>query len=290
VKVDRIGKKAIQPSICLQLWAIILPAAGDVQNPMVSSWFHAFCLGIGHSFCFVKAKRGPVSRRLLLFWKMIFSTKAILFDMDGVLMDSTPSVERVWRGWAKAHGLDADRVAGQAHGRRSIETIRAVAPELDAETENVVVEQMEINDKEGVTALPGAAELLNQLPAGRFAIVTSATRPLAVARLGYAGIPVPRNMITADDVVHGKPSPEPYLKGAALLGFAAGDCLVFEDTPAGIASARAAGMQTVALQTTYPLDQLQVANAVVCNLADVKAVVREEGITIELAPIQLVKS
>lgn len=221
---------------------------------------------------------------------MIFFTKAILFDMDGVLMDSTPSVERVWRAWAIAHGLDADRVAGQAHGRRSIETIRALAPELDAEKENVVVEQMEIDDKEGVTALPGAAELLNQLPANRFAIVTSATRPLAVARLGYAGILVPRHLITADDVIHGKPSPEPYFKGAALLGFAAGDCLVFEDTPAGIASGRAAGMQVVALQTTYPTHQLQAANAMVRNLADVKATLREETIILEVASIPIVKS
>ncbi len=191
---------------------------------------------------------------------MIFFAKAILFDMDGVLMDSTPSVERVWRNWAAKHGLDPERVASLAHGRRSIETIRALAPELDAEKENVLVEQMEIDDKEGVTALPGAAELLAHLPPDRFAIVTSATRPLAVARLGYAGLPVPRHMITANDVVHGKPSPEPFLKGAALLGFAPEDCLVFEDSPAGIASARSAGMKAIALQTTYAADQLQAAN------------------------------
>ncbi|MGZ4829316.1 MAG: HAD family hydrolase [Candidatus Angelobacter sp.] len=227
---------------------------------------------------------------MLLFWKMTFFTKAILFDMDGVLMDSTPSVERVWRAWAIAHGLDADRVAGQAHGRRSIETIRALAPELDAEKENVVVEQMEIDDKEGVTALPGAAELLNQLSPDRFAIVTSATRPLAVARLGYASISVPRHIITADDVLHGKPSPEPYLKGAALLGFAASECLVFEDTPAGIASGRAAGMQAVALQTTYPAHSLQAAHAVVRNLADVKATLREKSIILEVASIPIVMS
>ena len=198
-------------------------------------------------------------------------------------MDSTPSVERVWRVWAQAHGLDPESVAAQAHGRRSIETIRAVAPELDAEKENVIVEQMEIDDKEGVTALPGAVELLVNLPDDRLAIVTSATRPLAVARLGYAGLSVPRHMITAEDVVHGKPSPEPFLKGAALLSVAPADCLVFEDTPAGIASARAAGMQAVALQTTYPAHQLQAAHLIIRNLADVKATLRDECVTLVVA-------
>ena len=220
---------------------------------------------------------------------MIFSAKAVLFDMDGVLMDSTPSVERVWRTWAAKHGLDPEHVASQAHGRRSIETIRAIAPELDAEKENLKVEQMEIDDKEGVTALPGAAELLAHLPADKFAIVTSATRPLAVARLGYAGIPVPRHIITANDVVHGKPSPEPFLKGAALLGFNPADCLVFEDSPAGISSARSAGMKTIALQTTYPAEQLQDANAIIGNLADVKAVLRDGNMSLELAASPVAK-
>jgi sugar-phosphatase len=221
---------------------------------------------------------------------VIFSTKAILFDMDGVLIDSAPAVERVWRIWASDHGLDPIRVIEQAHGRRSVETIRAVAPELDAEKENFVVEQMEIDDKEGVTALPGAGELLSKLPEDCFAIVTSATRPLAEARLGYAGLPVPRHMVTADDVIHGKPSPEPYLKGAELLGFAARDCLVFEDTPAGIASAIAAGMQGIALHTTYPESALQNANAIIESLAAVKAEVRGKTIQLDVAPIPVAKS
>jgi sugar-phosphatase len=254
---------------------------------MVSSWLHAF--GWVHGFCFVKTSRRP-SCTLLLFWKMIFCAQAILFDMDGVLMNSTPSVERVWRTWAVKHGLDPERVAPLAHGRRSIETIRAVAPGLDAKKENILVEQMEIDDKEGVTALPGAAELLAHLPPDRFAIVTSATRPLAVARLGYAGIPVPQHMITADDVIHGKPSPEPFLKGAILLGFAPADCLVFEDTPAGISSAQSAGMKVIALQTTYPADQLQAADAIIGNLADVKATLHDGNITLELAPFPIAKS
>jgi sugar-phosphatase len=213
---------------------------------------------------------------------MIFSTQAILFDMDGVLIHSAPAVERVWRAWAAAHGLDPARVVEQAHGRRSIETIRAVAPAMDAERENIVVEQMEIDDKDGVTPLPGAAALLDKLPADRFAIVTSATRPLAVARLGYAGLPVPRHMITADDVVNGKPSPEPYLKGAALLGFAAKDCLVFEDAPAGVAAARAAGMQVVALTTTYHRRKLEAAQAVVASLAAVSVELRDGTIALRV--------
>jgi mannitol-1-/sugar-/sorbitol-6-phosphatase len=216
---------------------------------------------------------------------MIFSTKAILFDMDGVLIDSAPAVERVWRVWAKTHGLDPATVVAHAHGRRSIETIRAVAPAMDAEKENIVVEQMEIEDKDGVTALPGAAELLARLPDDRFAIVTSATRVLAVARLGYAGLPIPRHIITADDVVNGKPSPEPYLKGAALLGLAPKDCLVFEDTPAGIGSARASAMRTVAVQTTYPARELQASDAIVASLADVKAELRGEMIVLQIASL-----
>jgi sugar-phosphatase len=215
---------------------------------------------------------------------MIFSTQAIFFDMDGVLIHSAPAVERVWRAWATAHGLDPARVVEQAHGRRSIETIRAVAPAMDAERENIVVEQMEIDDKDGVTPLPGAAALLDKLPADRFAIVTSATRPLAVARLGYAGLPVPRHMITADDVVNGKPSPEPYLKGAALLGFAAKDCLVFEDAPAGVASARTAGAQVIALHTTYPASAFQAAATIVASLAEVKAEFHKGRIIVDAEP------
>jgi sugar-phosphatase len=221
---------------------------------------------------------------------MILQTKAILFDMDGVLIDSAPAVERVWRTWAAEYGLNPGLVVEQAHGRRSVETIRAVAPHMDAERENVKVEQMEIDDRDGVTALPGAGRLLRALPAGRFAIVTSATRPLALARLGYAGIPVPRHMITADDVKEGKPSPEPFLQGAALLGIAPADCLVFEDTPAGIAAARAAGMQVIALVTTYPVAELQAADLLVPSLAEVKAELRGETISLDATAMPAMKS
>jgi len=190
--------------------------------------------------------------------------------MDGVLVDSGNAVERVWRKWALEHDLDPDFVVEHAHGRRSAETLRIVAPELEADHENLKVEQMEIEDKEGITAVPGAVELLRRMPRGRFTIVTSATPTLAAARLQHVGIPMPERFITADDVVNGKPSPEPYLKGAALLGFAAADCLVFEDTPAGIAAGKAAGMQVIALQTTYPAEALNAADAMVKSLAEVE--------------------
>jgi sugar-phosphatase len=215
--------------------------------------------------------------------KVIFTAKAILFDMDGVLIDSTPAVERVWRKWAIEHRLNPDTVIEQAHGRRSIETIRAVAPHMDAERENLNVEQMEIDDKEGVTALPGASQMLRCLPPERFAIVTSATRPLAVARLGYANLPVPRFMVTADDVREGKPSPQPFLAGAALLGVTPEDCLVFEDTPAGVAAARAANMQVIAVSTTYSEDELQSADVIAESLAEVQPEIGEQGIALRVA-------
>ena len=221
---------------------------------------------------------------------MILQTKAILFDMDGVLIDSAPAVERVWHKWAIQHGVDPAHAIQQAHGRRSVETIRAVAPYMDAEQENMKVEQMEIEDKEGVTALAGAAKMLRELPPDRFAIVTSATRPLAVARLGYAGLVLPKYMVTADDVVNGKPSPEPYLNGAALLGVAPADCLVFEDTPAGVAAARAAGMRVVALGNTYPAHELQEADARVNSLLDVQAEIRQGTIVVKLADLNATKN
>ncbi|PYP85712.1 MAG: HAD family hydrolase [Candidatus Angelobacter sp. Gp1-AA117] len=201
---------------------------------------------------------------------MILTCKAILFDLDGVLVDSTAAVERVWRLWALERNLDPEPVIEHAHGRRSIETVRRFAPELDAGQENLAVENMEIADREGVIPLPGSSEMLRKLPQDKFAIVTSATRALAEARLSYAGLPLPQHLVSADDVIHGKPSPEPYLKGASMLGFAAQDCLVFEDTPAGVLAARSGGMKAIALITTYSASELKSADAIAGSLAEMK--------------------
>jgi len=218
---------------------------------------------------------------LLLFSRVPLICQGLLFDLDGVLVDSTAAVVRVWRQWALEHGLDSQVVVDLALGRRSLETVQIVAPHLDAEAENLKVEGMEIADKDGVIALPGASALLRSLPPDRFTLVTSATRILAVARLGYAGLPVPQRFVSADDVTQGKPFPDPYLRGAALLGIPATGCVAFEDTPAGIESARAAGMRVIALHTTYPAEELKAADFVVSSLADVRVEVREPNLVVQ---------
>jgi sugar-phosphatase len=176
--------------------------------------------------------------------------KGVLFDLDGVLADSTPAVARVWTIWANKHGFDPVETIRQAHGRPSLTTIRELLPNADFAAENSTVERMEIEDLDDVVALPGAVELLHSLPAGKWTIVTSCTRRLALVRLRAAGIPVPARLITSNDVTIGKPNPEPYLKGAEILGLAATDCLVIEDAPAGIRAGKAAGAKVIALQTT----------------------------------------
>jgi len=200
----------------------------------------------------------------------LFTCQAVLFDLDGVLVDSTPCVTRVWRTWANEHGLDAEHITHITHGLKAIELIRTVAPHLDAEREMRKVEQMEIDDTDGLRVLPGAKELLEQLPPASYTIVTSGTRRLATKRLQVAGLPVPSKMITADDVVKGKPDPEPYLAGAAALGAAAGECVVFEDAPSGIRSAKSAGARVVAISTTFANEKLAPADLVVPSLNAVR--------------------
>src|SRR4051794_3372848 len=166
---------------------------------------------------------------------------ALLFDMDGVLIDSTPAVARVWKKWAIERGFDPEEVVGRAHGRPSITTIREYLPLADHEAENRIIERNEIDDLDGVVPLPGAVELLLQLPHDRWAIVTSCTRTLAEVRIRAAGLPMPKVFVTATEVIHGKPHPEPYLKGAEALGFPSSACVVVEDAPAGIVAGKSAG-------------------------------------------------
>jgi mannitol-1-/sugar-/sorbitol-6-phosphatase len=187
--------------------------------------------------------------------------RGVLFDLDGVLADSTPAVARVWTFWANKHGFDPQETVRRAHGRPSLTTIRELLPNADHAAENATVERMEIEDVEDVVALPGAAELLRALPADRWTVVTSCTRRLALVRLRVVGLPIPEKLVSSNDVINGKPNPEPFLKGAELLGIAPADCVVFEDAPAGIRAGKAAGARVIALQTTEQDNFLRQAGA-----------------------------
>jgi sugar-phosphatase len=210
---------------------------------------------------------------------------ALLFDLDGVLIDSTPAVARVWSQWAVEHGFDPTDVVARAHGRPSLTTVRELLPHADHEAENREVERREIADLAGVVPLPGAMELLASLPANRWTIVTSCTRALAVVRIQAAGLPLPQKFITSNDIVQGKPHPDPYLKGAAVLGFPPAECVVLEDAPAGIRAGKAAGAKVIALRTTAPDSDLRAAGAdwILNNCADIRVTSAEAGLSLTLA-------
>jgi len=194
-------------------------------------------------------------------FRMQIRSHALLFDMDGVLVDSTPAVARVWTAWANRYGLEPDQVVRQAHGRPSIATIRELLPSADHHAEDLAIQKAEIEDLEDVVALPGTIELLSALPADRFAVVTSATHALAVVRLRAAGFAIPKHLVTSSDIQRGKPDPEPYLRGAQILGLSPADCVVIEDAPAGIQSGKAAGSRVLALRTTTADPALRAAGA-----------------------------
>jgi len=191
----------------------------------------------------------------------VITASAMLFDLDGVLVDSTPAVARVWTRWAIEHGFEPEKTVREAHGRPSIETIRELLPGADHEAKNRDLERREIEDLDGVVALPGAIELLTSFPLHRWAIVTSCTRPLAEVRIRATGLPVPPTIITSSDITNGKPHPEPYIKGAVALGFTPADCVVVEDVPAGIRSGKASGARVIALRTTAPDAELIASGA-----------------------------
>jgi sugar-phosphatase len=199
--------------------------------------------------------------------------QAMLFDMDGVLVDSTDAVARVWQNWAITRGFDPEKVVRAAHGRPSIDTVRDFLPDADSHSENLEVERQEIEDLEGVVAIPGALALVSSLPAGRWTVVTSATRPLAEVRLKAAGFPILPTLITAADILRGKPDPEPYEKAAARLGYSPSECVVVEDAPAGIRAGKAAGARVIGFPTTSNRLELETAGAnwVVRNCADIAA-------------------
>ena len=212
-----------------------------------------------------------------------FSCRAILFDLDGVLVDSAECVERTWRKWATDHELDPEGVIAVAHGRRTLETVRLVAPHLSAEAELATLAASESTTSEGVYEIAGARELLEQLPAEKWAVVTSGIRAVAEFRLRHARLPAPSVMFCADEITHGKPDPEGYLTAASRLGYSSVDCVVIEDAPAGIESARAAGMRVIAITTTFGRESLMGADAVIERLSDLTVVLNRDQIQIGIS-------
>lgn len=195
---------------------------------------------------------------------------AVLFDLDGVLVNSAERIESTWRRWALQNRLEPERVIAIAHGRRTIETVRLVAPHLAASDEVAALELSEAATTEGVYEVPGARELLQPLPLETWAIVTSGIRTVATLRIRHTRLPMPRVLVCADEIQQGKPHPEGYLTAAAGLGRAAVDCIVIEDTPAGLEAARNAGMRAVGVCGTYAASALGMADLIVTRLDELR--------------------
>ncbi|NBB72156.1 MAG: HAD-IA family hydrolase [Bacteroidetes bacterium] len=208
---------------------------------------------------------------------MTLTCKAIIFDLDGVLVDSNAISERHWQRWARERGIPYDEIAAGHHGRPTVEIIQDVAPHLDAEAEAENKEGREATDTEGLTAFEGAHALTDQLPDGRWTVATSGRRRTATHRLAHVGLPEPETLVTADDITDGKPAPDPYLLAAERLGVAPQDCVVFEDAPAGVEAAQRAGAQVVAVTSTNDASALSAADAVVRRLADVRITADGDG-------------
>jgi mannitol-1-/sugar-/sorbitol-6-phosphatase len=203
--------------------------------------------------------------------------RGILFDMDGVLISSTGADERCWLRWARHHKMEGTFSLQSTHGRRALDTLRAIRPDLDPVLEQRRLEDYDAEDYSGLIILPGVEKLLASLPADRWTIVTSATVRLLEGRLDFAGLPQPAVLVSADKVAHGKPHPEPYLTGAKLLGLTPADCLVIEDSPAGVASGKAAGCKVLAVLSSHLRSELNGADWVVDSLEQVSAEQRSDG-------------
>jgi sugar-phosphatase len=205
--------------------------------------------------------------------------EAVLFDMDGVLIDSTASVERSWARWGREAGLDPGSWEFR-HGVPARQVLAEVVPPGELDRAFSRIEEIELLALDGIVVLPGALEALRCLPPERVAIATSCTTPLAVVRIKHTGLPAPTVVVTADDVPVGKPDPAPYLLAAERLGADPRRCLVVEDAPAGLTAARAAGCATLAVHTTFAVDEL-LADAVVPDLAAVRFVVDDDGVRLK---------
>ena len=214
-------------------------------------------------------------------------TAGILFDMDGVLISSIGSVNRCWRRWAEHYGVPGAETFVIPHGTRAVDIIKELKPDLDVSEGLRLIEDMEIEDVADLEVLPGARKLLESLPAERWAIVTSATYRLLLGRLRAAKLPVPERIISGDRVERGKPDPEPYRRGAELLGKAPEDCIVVEDAPSGVGAGAAAGCRVLGVLGTSSEAVLRAAGVswLVRSLEDVTATAGSQGLTLRLNTI-----
>lgn len=203
--------------------------------------------------------------------------------MDGILVSSLGSVERSWATWARMRGLNPAEAFQVVHGRRAIDSLKALRPDLDADAELTILEDLECADNEGLQVLPGVAELIASLPKDRWTVVTSATERLARVRLEAGGIPVPKRLITAEVVHEGKPHPAPFLAGAALLGFRPEDCVVFEDSASGVQAGRAAGCTVVATTFSHSIESLGGAHYLVEDLTGIEVDADGDGLGLRFA-------
>ncbi len=214
---------------------------------------------------------------------------AIIFDMDGVVIDSGDVYERHWRDWAAGHGLDYTADIASVHpGRPPVETIRVVAPQLDAEAEaarfNAALDASD--DSDAAVAMSGAVALLSSLPPHRWAIATSAVKVIARQWLGRAGLPTPEALVTIDDIENGKPAPDPYLRAAELLGRDPRRCLVVEDAPAGITAAKAAGATVLGVRTSHDAEDLGQADHLAMGVHDITVTARDDGLLVSWRPLE----
>ncbi len=216
---------------------------------------------------------------------LTLSCRALLFDLDGTLIDSAARLRRLWAWWAARRNVELQALLDVMHGRTAVETIRLAAPGLVPEDELDALETEEISDMHDVHLQPGARELLGQLDGASWAIVTSGTARVAQARIAHVQLPRPRLVITADQVANGKPAPDGYLLAAQRLGASPQDCIVVEDAPVGVAAGKAAGMRVLAIASTHSPQELDGADAIVARLADIALHVRGQDLTLRVAPL-----
>ena len=208
--------------------------------------------------------------------------RALLFDLDGTLIDSTDRVLRLWQWWAADHGIDYQSLLGLVLGRTAIETIQIVAPHLVAEDEIEALETEEISDMRDVHIYPGTLGILERLDGTPWAIVTSGSERVAKARMGHVGLAHPPVLITADQIQRGKPAPDAYLLAAKRLGVEPQDCVVIEDAPIGVAAGKAAGMRVVAIASSHAPDELQDADVIVGALEQLGILTDDGAIILRL--------